>query len=345
MHLLSLPEDIHAALKSGPLPLDRYMALCNAHYYATRDPLGTDGDFTTAPEISQLFGELLGLWAVAEWERLGKPKPFMLVEPGPGRGTLLADALRAARVRPAFLQAVQLHLVETSPALRRVQSDKLGEFGPAWHSDLSTLRAMPAIVIANEFFDALPVAQLTRTKAGWLQKAVMLNGKILVWGEIPIAPATIPADLHTAPLDAPIECSAAARTLMQQLCTHLGTHGGSAALIDYGDKVSPASLANGDTLQAVHKHRHADPLQNPGEHDLTCHVDFAPLLALAHAANLDCTFGTQADFLAMLGIGPRVAQLSIAHPEQEAPLNIARARLTDADQMGTLFKVLTVSSR
>ena len=345
--------DIKAELwRSGTLAADRYMALCNAHYYATRDPLGLAGDFITAPEISQVFGELLGLWAVAEWERLGRPAPFMLVELGPGRGTLLHDALRAARVRPAFLDALQLHLVETSPVLRQVQAAAVGEFAPVWHDDLASLPAPPAlpmIVIANEFFDALPVTQATRSEAGpwqpFCQLGVAIRDGDLAWEEMPIPQDAIPAEFGDMPVSVNFEFSAACRAIMRQLCAQLAVRGGSLCVIDYGDRVDPARLRDGRTLQALRHHAAADPLRHPGEADLTCHVDFAPLLQIARDAGLQTGFGTQADFLTMLGIGPRVAQLCLAHPELEAPLNIARARLTDGDQMGTLFKVLTVSSR
>lgn len=350
---LPLLETVKSALADSPLPLERYMALCNTHYYATRDPLGAPkeigGDFTTAPEISQLFGELLGLWAVAEWERLGKPAPFMLLELGPGRGTLMQDALRAARVRPAFLQAMQLHLCETSPTLRHAQSDLLDDYSPIWHADLSNLGSLPVIVIANEFFDALPVRQVIRTAhgnmKGWLQRHLHLENSTPAWIDLPVAPADIPADLHLVSADTIIEYSPAARQIMQQLCHHIHTHGGSAAIIDYGDCVKPALLANGNTLQAMHRHQTANPLKDAGNYDLTCHVDFAPLLAVARAQNLQASFGTQAAFLDMLGIRQRVSQLTAAHLERADTLATEYSRLTAEHQMGTLFKALTLSSR
>ena len=343
---MTLRDNITAEIAAGgPLPLPRYMQLCADAYYARGTAFGAAGDFTTAPEISQLFGELVGLWLVAAWERLGSPGAFTLLELGPGRGTLLADALRVARVRPAFLAALDLRLLEASPALRAQQRDRLAGHNPQWLDSLDDLPAQPTLVVANEFFDALPVTQLRRTEDGWQQRAVAIDGGALVWAELPCAPAAVPPDLLAAPLGVWVEHCADARRHLQTLCALLQRHNGVALVVDYGEAVRPATLRQGDTLQALRGHAPTDPLADPGMADLTCHVDFAPLLAIARAAGLSARLLTQGAFLAECGIAARAAQLrQKADADQAAALDAALRRLTHADEMGMLFKVLELRS-
>jgi len=326
----------------GPLTVERYMDLCLAHYYGSRDPLGLRGDFTTSPEISQMFGELLGLWAGAVWQGMGSPAGTRLVELGPGRGTLMADALRAARLVPAFLDAAALHLVETSPALRERQREALREAGrtAAWHDALGEVPAGPAVVIANEFFDALPIRQFVATQGGWRERLVGIEGGRLAFGlsgepDAPLGPATRPGDVREWP--------GAAVAVAQDLAGRLARDGGAALLIDYG-YWGPAA---GDTLQAVRRNAFADPLAEPGEADLTAHVDFARLAeAAAVAGARPHGPADQADFLTALGLPARAAALKRrATAAQAEAIDRAAGRLTarGATAMGSLFKVLGLS--
>ena len=323
--------------QSGPLPLSTYMALCLTHpefgYYTSptrgRDPIGAGGDFITAPEISQMFGELIGLWAVHEWQSRGAANPFSIVEFGPGHGTLMADALRAASLRPAFIQAMQLFLIEASPKLRTQQMQKLGPLTPDYISDMTALPAQPAFIIANEFFDAMPIDQYRLTDDGWQQRAVDFDGEALVWAELP---ATPPALVEATRSREWIEHSAVASLVMQDICTHIKDNTGAALLIDYG-YLGPQP---GDTLQAVQRHAYVDVLAQPGDCDLTAHVDFGTLARIAHAAGCHAEYMTQGEFLNMLGIGARAEQLGDAE---------GLARLTETGQMGDLFKVLVVSAQ
>jgi SAM-dependent MidA family methyltransferase len=327
----------------GPMPVSRYMALALGHprlgYYATRDPLGAAGDFVTAPEISQIFGELLGLWAAHAYERAGRPKRVALVELGPGRGTLMRDALRAiAKAAPEFRQKLGLHLVETSPALRSLQAATLAGADPAWHDDIETLPDGPLIVLANEFFDALPVRQLVRNRGGWYERLVGLSDGRLAFG---LAPIPVEArGLPEAPEGAMLEIGETALAIAGSLARRVSREGGAALVIDYGHVES----GFGDTLQAVKEHRFADPLAEPGEADLTAHVDFAALASqvTAEGATVDI-LTTQAQFLEALGIDHRARQLiKAATPDQAAAIEAARTRLVDLSPtgMGALFKVL-----
>ncbi len=330
----------------GPIPVSRYMALCLGHprygYYITRDPLGAKGDFTTAPEISQMFGELLGLWAVATWQQMGSPDRIHLVELGPGRGTLMADALRAGRVLPAFGEAAQVHLVETSPALRARQAAALPGITPSWHDCLEDVPDGPAIIIANEFFDALPISQFVRGAQGWHERRVGLgaDGK-LVFGLDP-RPSPMGEALSRRFPDAPeaavlehLESGAE-----EALAARLAAQGGAALVIDYGPKASGL----GDSFQAVRDHRFADPLEAPGEADLTAHVDFAAFARRARAAGA-IAYGplTQGDFLLRLGLVQRAERLQQnTNASQRKAITAALSRLAGSgtDEMGALFKVL-----
>ncbi len=331
----------------GPISVGRYMALCLGHprhgYYMTRDPLGARGDFITAPEISQMFGELIGLWAVATWQQMGAPAAFRLVELGPGRGTLMADALRAARLVPAFGAAASIDLVEMSPVLRARQAETLaGLATPAWHERLDSVPDGTAIVIANEFFDALPIDQFVRGREGWHERRVGLDAA----GELAFGldPSPLPAIAALAAHFPPARMGDVVERLeggaVQALATRLATQGGAALVIDYGH----GAHGYGDTLQAMKAHGFVPPLETPGEADLTAHVDFAALARSAKTAGARA-FGTltQGDFLARLGLGARAARLQRDQDAAgRAAIVEAAERLagTGAGQMGTLFKVL-----
>lgn len=326
------------------MAVERYMALCLSHpvhgYYATRDPLGAAGDFTTAPEISQIFGELIGLWAAAVWDGMGRPSPLRLIELGPGRGTLLADALRAGRALPGFLDAVRLHLVETSPVLQGKQRETLrGSPVPvSWHADLGEAPDGACVVIANEFFDALPIRQYVRTERGWCERLVGLHDDRLAFG---LAAEPDRAVTAPAPIGTVLEAPAAGVALMTSLADRLVAQGGAALVIDYG------GAGRGDTLQAVKGHRFADPLAEPGEADLTAHVDFRALgeAARRRGAGVHGPV-TQGGFLRSLGIEARAAALKRrATPTQAAAIDSALQRLAGdrAEDMGDLFKAMAVT--
>ena len=315
------------------------MARANALYYATQDPFA---DFTTAPEIAQMFGELLGAWAAVVWQTMGSPSPVALVEAGPGRGTLMADARRAtARVAPAFHAACRVHLIETSPRLRAEQAARIP--GATWHDTLDSLPPGPAIVLANEFLDALPIRQFIRTGATWTERHVQ-NGQFL---DLPIQAALVPAREDWAQEDwaraghATIhEINEPACAWVHQIAVRLAHERGAALILDYG----PAESGSGDSLQAIRAGRSADPLSDPGTADLTAHVDFAALRRVAEAAGTAC-WGpvTQGAFLSSLGLTERTAQLAGANPHRAAALRDATARLAAPARMGTLFKALCLT--
>jgi len=315
-----------------------YMAAANAHYYATRDPLGAAGDFTTAPEISQMFGEMIGVWIADLWARAGKPA-FRYVELGPGRGTLAADALRAMARFGCAPQ--QVHLVETSPVLRAAQSARLPE--AVHHDEVDALPGdLPLLIIANEFFDALPVHQYVRTDAGWRERMVECHdGRVAaVPGDVDAA-AAIPAMLRSKGVGTIIETAPVSAAIMQRCAFRIARQGGAMLVIDYG-YVGPAA---GDTLQAVKAHRFADPFTDPGEVDLTTHVDFAALAAAAKVPGATASaVATQGDWLQRLGIDARLASLTAAAPTRTPELHGQRDRLVDRGAMGELFKVMAVSA-
>jgi NADH dehydrogenase [ubiquinone] 1 alpha subcomplex assembly factor 7 len=318
-------------------------------YYTTREPFGRGGDFVTAPEVSQVFGELIGLWAVATWMAMGSPPSFVLAELGPGRGTLMADLLRAARVRPGFLAAASAHLVETSPRLRALQRAALPGVAVTWHDAVATLPPGPAIVIANEFFDALPVRQFVRTADGWAERMVGLDDRgrlgfgLRAVSEPPAS--SLPSSERAGVMDlgdaGVLEISPAATAITAVLAARIAGQGGALLAMDYGYEVP----AFGDTLQAVRGHAPADPLSDPGEADLTAHVDFAALARAARdeGAQPRPVIG-QGAFLARLGIAARAARLAAGKdPATVAAIAAGVRRLTADDAMGTLFKVLAVS--
>jgi NADH dehydrogenase [ubiquinone] 1 alpha subcomplex assembly factor 7 len=332
---LDLAERLRRLIAGGgPIPLAHYMALANAHYYATRDPLGAGGDFITAPEISQMFGELIGLWA-ADLALRAAARDAAFVELGPGRGTLSADALRA--MGKAGL-APPVHLVETSPVLRRSQAIVVPD--ATHHESIDTLPTdRPLIIVANEFFDALPIRQLVRTGAGWRERMVDLDGDRFVpsVGEQRFD-AVVPAALRDGDM---IETSPASVAITRDLAARIVAQGGALLVIDYGYE---GPLA-GDTLQALHRHRFADPFEAPGEQDLTAHVDFA---ALAEAARAEDAVAhkvtTQGALLEALGIAARATSLARAAPARQSEIETAWRRLCAPDEMGTLFKALAVTA-
>ena len=334
----------------GPIDVARYMALCLGHplhgYYMTRDPLGAAGDFVTAPEVSQMFGELIGLCAAATWQAMGSPASLRLVELGPGRGTLMADVLRAVSVvMPEFRAALAVHLVETSPRLIARQRETLPglDVPLAWHRDLADVPEGPAIVIANEFFDALPVHQAVKTPDGWHVRMVGVAAGRLVFMASPDAMPgfehILPETLHEAPEGAVYEWRD--DHIITELAQRLVRDGGAAIIVDYGH----AESAAGETLQAVRSHRYADPLAEPGLADITAHVDFAALARAANTAGAQVLGPvTQSAFLHRLGIVERATTLKAnATKLQVADVDAALLRLTGGNEMGELFKVLAVA--
>jgi NADH dehydrogenase [ubiquinone] 1 alpha subcomplex assembly factor 7 len=348
--MTTLLEEMKAliALK-GPITVERYMELALAHpefgYYMSRDPFGAAGDFTTSPEISQMFGELIGLWAAEVWSTMGAPNPVRLVELGPGRGTLMSDALRAARIVPEFRAALDVWLMETSPTLAAMQHDLLLDAGVAiaWAQNLQEVPAGPAIVIGNEFLDALPVRQFVRVGGQWRERTVSLNAE----GGLAFGVAAEPEpSIRGAARDGEVlEVNPAGHRFMFELGARLVKQGGAALLIDYGHSVTGL----GDTLQALRAHRFVDPLAMPGECDLTAHVDFAAM-ARSAAATGAAVYGPidQGDFLRAIGVDLRTKALAErAGPERAEELQQARNRLVGKGkgEMGALFKAMAIANR
>ena len=331
--------------RCGPIPVAEFMAAANGDpehgYYARRDPLGKRGDFITAPEISQVFGELIGAWCADVWRKMGSPGRVLLVELGPGRGTLLADLLRATRGVPGFREAIDIHLVETSPALARMQEAALGETPASWHRTFSTVPDGPLLLIANEFLDALPVEQYVARGGRWHRRAVDLDGAGFRFVDGPCV-ADPSWAVGTGAEDGEIrETSPEAMALVGEIARRLAAGRGAALIVDYGYSRPGA----GETLQAVARHRYADPLAAPGEADLSAHVDFAACAAAARAAGA-VGHGpvSQGRFLERLGIGARRDRLiETASPERHASIRAACCRLTDREAMGELFKVLALT--
>lgn len=324
--------------RGGPIPISLFMGLANAHYYATRDPLGADGDFITAPEISQMFGELIGLWCADLWLRSGCTGPATLVELGPGRGTLMADVVRSTA---QFGITADVHMVETSPVLRDLQAAAVPH--AHFHSDGSTLPAdRPLIILANEFFDALPVRQLVQTPRGWRERMVALGdgGFVFAAGDAPMDAAVQPR-WQGEPNGAIIESSPATIAIAHDLAQVLARQGGAMLVIDYGY----GAAAPSDTLQALLHHAYASVLEGPGERDLTAHVDFGALARLGREAGLAVHGPTpQGMFLRGLGLDVRATSLMTGHPRRAAAIAGERDRLAGDDQMGILFKALAMTA-
>jgi SAM-dependent MidA family methyltransferase len=325
---------------TGPITIADYMTECLLHprfgYYTSRDPFGAAGDFTTAPEISQMFGEVIGLCLAQAWVDQGRPGRFTLAEPGPGRGTLMADILRATRAVPGFHEAAALHLIEPSPILRQRQQDTIGRSDVTWCHTVNDLPAQPIFLVANEFFDALPIRQFKREQTGWRERMVgAKDGKLVMGLSAPLALPDLDHRLaDTAPGDLVETCAPAARSAAS-VAARIARHGGAALVIDYGDWRSL-----GDTLQAVRGHRPDGILAHPGEADLTAHVDFEALGAAAiGVAHTKLT--TQGVFLERLGITRRAQMLaqSLAGDALDAHV-AAHRRLTHPQEMGSLFKAV-----
>ena len=334
----------------GPLSVAQYMGLClndpQGGSYAVRETIARD--FITSPEISQTFGELCGLWAVQVWYDQGKPERPRLVELGPGRGTLMADALRAiAAAAPEFLIAAEVVLVETSAKLREVQRDKLKDVVAeiTWQERFDArLTDRPLLLLANEFFDCLPVRQYVKTERGWCERMVVAkNGKLdFALAPAPVDPVFIPSDRHEAPEGGVYEIAPTALALAEEIAGIVQVRGGGALIIDYGYDAA----GYGETLQAISDGHFAEVLEEPGESDLSAHVDF-PALAKAARAGGAAVYGpvTQCNFLADLGIGPRAEKLMIANPVMAKDIATAVERLVNPEKMGALFKALAMTPK
>ncbi len=323
--------------RHGPMPVSRYMGESNARYYSTRDPLGAGGDFTTAPEISQMFGEMVGLWVADLWSRSGKPDAAY-VELGPGRGTLASDALRAMGsqgLRPP------VHLVEGSGALRGIQSGALAE--AQFHDGIDTLPDdRPLYIVANEFLDALPIRQLVMTERGWRERMIALEGEEFVFAAGPNSmDDAVPKDRRAQPVGTIIETSPAAATTIEAIARRIDTQGGAALFIDYGY----LEAQTGETLQAVKAHEKVGVFDAPGEMDLTALVDFAKLADIARREGLGVDLSTQGQWLQAMGIGLRAQGLSQRTPERARDIAVAHDRLVGTDAMGDLFKVMAITPR
>lgn len=330
----------------GPMTLAQYMSTCLLHpahgYYTTRTAFGTEGDFTTAPEISQMFGELLGLCLAQAWMDQGAPARFTLAELGPGRGTLMADVLRATRAVPGFHAAAELHLVEASPQMRDMQAETLGDHAPTWHDTPDHLpETQPLFLLANEFFDALPIRQFQRDPKGWREVVVGLDedGALRRGLSQPAPIAALDHRLEDTEPGALVETCPHGTAILSGIATRIAARGGAALLVDYGGWHS-----QGDTFQAVRDHSPTDPFAAPGQADLTAHVDFEPLAETAHAAGCATSALTpQGVFLERLGITARAQALAARLSGEALTRHVAaHRRLTHPDEMGTLFKVLSV---
>jgi NADH dehydrogenase [ubiquinone] 1 alpha subcomplex assembly factor 7 len=334
--------------EEGPISVERYIEIALTHpqhgYYMNRDPFGAAGDFTTAPEISQMFGELVGLWSAEVWNAMGKPDPVRLIELGPGRGTLMSDALRAARIVPEFRAAIDVTLVEVSQTLAEIQHETLLTAGApiAWAASPSEAPEGPAIIIANEFLDALPVRQYVRSHNRWRERVVWVDKS----GQLGFAPGRQPEPFIQAPGEEGdiLEVNPASHRLVFELAGRLARQGGVALFVDYGHAITSI----GDTLQAVRGHRIVNPLAEPGECDITAHVDFAAMARSARAAGA-AVYGPidQGDFLQEIGIDTRTRALAERTPERAQEFEDARKRLVGKDigEMGALFKAMVVANR
>jgi SAM-dependent MidA family methyltransferase len=328
------------------------MAIClydpDEGYYTTREPFGVSGDFTTAPEISQMFGELVAVWLLTVWRSLGQPLPATLAEIGPGRGTLMKDMLRTLdRIGPEFAGSLRVAMVETSPRLVSVQRSTLGlrAAGIEWHEGFDTLPGGPSFVVANELLDAIPIRQYVKSQGQWGERAVGLNeaGELIFLGAAGAPdPALLPPDAAAAGDGAIVELAPARAAVMEKIAARIAADGGAALLIDYGY----AKPALGDSLQALARHAYADPLAEPGRADLTAHVDFAALIQIARSHGLQAHLSPQGVFLLGMGLLERAGQLGAkADAATRKRLQDEVDRLAGSDGMGTLFKVLAIAPR
>lgn len=333
----------------GPIPVSEYMALClfdpEHGYYTTREPFGAAGDFVTAPEISQMFGELVAIWLYQAWQGAGRPLPVTFAEIGPGRGTLMKDMLRTwSRLDPALAAGASFAMVETSPRLTEIQKETLAGFHavPTWHQTIDTLPQQPLFIVGNELFDAVPIRQFIYIGAGWRERMVGLDDADNLHffaGAGSVDPALLPAGAADAPQGAIAEVAPARVALMSAIAGRVAGHGGAGLFIDYGH-IEPGI---GDTLQALRKHNHEDVLANPGEADLTAHVDFSALAASARAHGLDTELTTQGEFLLGMGLLERAGALGAnAGDGERQAISDAVERLAGPDAMGHLFKVMKI---
>jgi NADH dehydrogenase [ubiquinone] 1 alpha subcomplex assembly factor 7 len=334
----------------GPISIAQFLTIALhdpvAGYYATRDPVGAEGDFITAPEVSQMFGELLGAWIMQAWRDQGCPSPARLVELGPGRGTLMADALRAAKLDPQFLASIEVVLIETSARLRETQAEKLKTTSVSvrWLERFDeTLTDMPLFLLTNEFFDALPIRQFVFSERGWCERMVGVEEKTgaLAFGLSPAPlPLQIPAERGTPEFGAVYESCRAAEELAGEIAHIVAQKGGAALILDYGYS---ANTGFGDTLQAVAEHEYTSVLDNPGEADLSAHVEFAALARAAERAGTKI-YGpiSQGEFLVTLGIVQRAETLSRRHLADAPSIRTQVERLIAPEQMGTLFKTMAI---
>ncbi len=331
----------------GPISLATYMSLCLSHpkrgYYAQGEPLGAKGDFITAPEISQMFGELIGFFLVNLWQQMGEPPSFTLLELGPGRGTLMEDALRVACRAQGFADGLHLQLFESNANLRSEQAKHLSLYTPYWSETVDAVSEDPLLVVANEFFDALPIRQFVATPTGWRERLVGLREDKRVFGlsPMPFPIGALPPAVVQAEPGAVYEVSLAGQQIVRQLASLIARQSGAMLIIDYGHE--PTGL--GETLQAVRSHAYADPLEAPGQTDISAHVDFEALGDAARDSGLIVhPVTTQGEFLQRLGINERAAALVKANPGARDDLDAALNRLVGEEAMGKLFKVFCATS-
>lgn len=334
--------------RDGPIPVEDWMSICLSHpeygYYTTGQPFGKQGDFTTAPEISQMFGELLGLWAAVVWQQMGAPGKIQLIELGPGRGTLMSDALRAARGVSGFIESVSVNMVETSPVLTALQEQALADAAVEshWYQAIEEVPDGPSVIIGNEFLDALPIRQWVKSGDSWQERCIdyVEDQFAFVCGDI-IDANGIPAPFRTASDGSIFETSPVSNEIVTSISRRVCAGGGAALLIDYGHD----EMGMGDTLQAVKAHEYSDPLRHPGQQDLTAHVAFSTIGKTSVNAGAR-PWGpiAQGDLLERLGISARATSLlASATKDQAVDLASARQRLTAPDGMGRLFKAIAIS--
>lgn len=341
-------ESAVSLLNPNMTSLHDYMSRCNAKYYSTRDAIGARGDFITAPEISQMFGEILGAWAAMRWQQMGRPAPFQLIEMGPGKGTLMADVLRVFTRVPGMIEAVHVHLVETSQSMRAAQAQKLSDISVTieWHDTLLDIPAAPFILIANEFLDALPIRQFIYTLQGWQERGVAQTDHGHEWMTFETDASNVPTLPKYLPPPIPgnmVEDCPLVRPLVEHLAERMKQFTGTALFIDYGY----ARMDYGDTFQAVCKHEYADPLQRAGEQDLTAHVNFAAIEQWGRGAGMQLMGPIgQGEFLIQNGLRMRADKLLDGAKSGLEKLRIIEDahRLTAPDEMGSLFKVICLSS-
>jgi SAM-dependent MidA family methyltransferase len=346
----SLGDRIAALIRAaGPISVADYMAIClfdpDDGYYTTREPFGAKGDFITAPEVSQMFGELVAVWLAEAWRALGKPVPATIAEIGPGRGTLMKDLVRTlGRIASDLAAGADFVLVEASPRLTAVQQETLRDSGPAftWHVTLDTLPEEPLFIVGNEIFDALPFRQFVRQGDRWLERAVGLDSSgafVFGIGTAALAPDAVPAEAKNAPDGSIFEIAPAREALMSAIAARIARHGGAGLFFDYGH-LKPGL---GDTFQGIRGHRSEGVFDNPGEADLTSHVDFSALAAAARAHGLDAHFLTQSEFLLGMGLLERAGRLGrTADQAAREKISADVERLAGPGQMGDLFKVLAI---